>query len=539
MTPPGTSGSRRAGMLAPLFSLTSTRGWGIGEIGDIEIVARWLESAGQTVLQLLPLNEMPSGERSPYSSLSAMAIDPQFITMAAVEDFDAVGGERALSPSQRSTLEAVRVSPAIEYRRVRELKHAALRKAFTHFRDVQLAGGTRRAAAFHAYVDAQAWWLEEYALFRALHVKHGERAWTTWPEPLRTRNPDALATARAELADDILYRKYVQWIAGDQWGVARDRASGVALFGDLPFMVSGDSADVWSRQDEFRLDASVGVPPDAFSDTGQDWGLPPYDWDVLQARDFDWLRHRARRNADLFDGYRVDHLVGFYRTYVRSLDTGETAFVPADEADQTALGERVLGVFREPGTEIIAEDLGLVPDFVRESLARLDVPGYRVFRWERRWNEPGEPFRDPRDEYPRASVATSGTHDTEPLVIWWEGTSREEREAVLAIPSLRAKLAEDEARAAVEEHRLAHGMREVLIEALFESGSDLLILPIQDVFGWRDRINQPATVTDTNWTWRLPWPCDRLATTPEALAVATQMREWAERHKRLGRSRGR
>ena len=101
---------------------------------------------------------------------------------------------------------------------------------------------------------------------------------------------------------------------------ARERAGDVALFGDLPFMVSGDSADVWARQDEFRLDASVGVPPDAFSETGQDWGLPVYRWDVLAERDFDWLRHRARRNADLFDGYRVDHLVGFYRTYFRPHD---------------------------------------------------------------------------------------------------------------------------------------------------------------------------------------------------------------------------
>ena len=532
MTPPGTHGSRRSGILAPLFSLTSARSWGIGEIGDIETVARWLESAGQTVLQLLPLNEMPSGECSPYSSLSAMAIDPQFITMDAVEDFDAVGGEGALSPAHRSALEAVRVSPAIDYRRVRELKHAALRKAFAHFRDVELAGGTRRAAAFHAYVTEQAWWLEEYALFRALHVRHREQPWTSWPEPLRTRQLDALAAARAELADDILYRKYLQWLAGDQWGVARDRAAGVALFGDLPFMVSGDSADVWSRQDEFRLDASVGVPPDAFSETGQDWGLPPYDWDVLEARDFDWLRHRARRNADLFDGYRVDHLVGFYRTFVRSLDTGETTFVPAEEPDQIALGERVLGVFREPGTEIIAEDLGVVPDFVRESLDRLQVPGYRVFRWERRWHDPGQPFRDPRHEYPRASVATSGTHDTEPMIVWWEGAPRGEREAVMSIPSLRARLADDEVAAALDDHRLSHGMREALLETLFESGSDLLILPIQDVFGWRDRINQPATVGGTNWTWRLPWPCDRLVTTPESIAVASQMRAWAERHGR-------
>ena len=123
--------------------------------------------------------------------------------------------------------------------------------------------------------------------------------------------------ARVELDEDIRYRKYLQWVAGEQWAIARSRAKGVALLGDLPFVVSGDSADVWTRQDEFRLDVSVGVPPDAFSATGQNWGLPAYRWDVLTERDFPWLRQRGRRNADLFDGYRVDHLVGFYRMYVR------------------------------------------------------------------------------------------------------------------------------------------------------------------------------------------------------------------------------
>ena len=142
------------------------------------------------------------------------------------------------------------------------------------------------------------------------------------------------------LRDEILFRTYLQWIAGEQWNTARTRANGVALFGDLPFMVNGDSADVWSRQDEFGQDGSVGVPPDAFSATGQDWGLPPYLWDVLEDRDFDWLRLRAKRMAQLFDGYRVDHLVGFYRTYVRPRGGGAGVFTPADEPSQIALGEQ-------------------------------------------------------------------------------------------------------------------------------------------------------------------------------------------------------
>jgi 4-alpha-glucanotransferase len=529
--PPPRPATRRAGVLVPLFSIPSSRSWGIGEIPDIERMARWLEGGGQRLMQLLPINEMPPGETSPYSALSAMAIDPQFISLEALEDFAEIGGEAGLDAAARARLDAARVSPRVDYQSVRALKHAALRRAFAHFRDTEWKGGTRRASAFRAYMEQQAWWLDDYALFRAIHAQQQERPWTGWPDGLRSRAPEALAAARVDLADDIQFRQYLQWVAGDQWGTARDRAGSVALFGDLPFMVSGDSADVWARQDEFRMDVSVGVPPDAFSATGQDWGLPAYRWDVFRERDFDWLRNRARRNADLYDGYRVDHLVGFYRTCYRPLGGGAFAFTPDDEPSQRALGERVLGVFREPGSEIIAEDLGVVPDFVRESLACLDVPGYKVFRWERDWHRPGQPFHDPAS-YPASSVATSGTHDTEPMVIWWENAPLEERKALLEVPSVARHLAGDDRARLIEQAELPHGMREALLETLFASGSSLLILPVQDVFGWRDRINQPATIGDDNWTWRLPWPSDRLQTEPHAIAVANQLREWSARHAR-------
>jgi 4-alpha-glucanotransferase len=288
---------------------------------------------------------------------------------------------------------------------------------------------------------------------------------------------------------------------------------------------------VWARQDEFRLDASVGVPPDAFSETGQDWGLPVYRWDVFGERDFDWLRDRAHRNADLFDGYRVDHLVGFYRTYVRPHDGTSPQFIPEHQDAQLALGEQVLEVFREPGSEIIAEDLGVVPDFVRASLARLSIAGYKVFRWERDWHADGQPFKDPVTDYPPVSVATSGTHDTEPMVIWWEDAPRDEREAVLSIPSVRSLLTNDDLRA-VDAPTLPHVVHEALLETLFASGSNTLILPIGDIFGWRDRINQPATVSEDNWTWRLPWPSDRIAAEPAAMQVGQQLAEWCNRHRR-------
>jgi 4-alpha-glucanotransferase len=527
------TGPRRAGMLVPLFSLRSTHGWGIGEIGDIPAAAKWFESAGLSLLQLLPINELPLQETSPYSSLSAMAVDPQYLTLDHVEDFVALGGERGLEAELRTTLERVRAATAVDYHGVRRLKHVALRRAFERFRDTELRTDSRRGRAFHAFTEEQGWWLDDYALFRALHERLRPRPWTEWPHALRTRQAAALGEARLELADDVRYRQYLQWIAEEQWQAARAAAGRVALFGDLPFMVALDSADVWARQHDFRLDASLGVPPDAFSESGQDWKLPVYRWDVIAGSGFAWLRQRARRNAALFGGYRVDHLVGFYRTFSRPPDGGPGEFTPADEPSQLQLGEQVLTVFREPGAEIVAEDLGVVPDFVRASLARMEVPGCKVFRWERRWNVEGQPFADPA-EYPQLSMATSGTHDTEPMVTWWEEASRDERAAALAIPLVAGRLGADMCRAAVEMPSLSPVVRDAFLEALIASSAYLVILPVQDVFGWADRINTPATVNDQNWTWRLPWTLERFAFEPDAVAAARRLREWAAKYGRLG-----
>jgi 4-alpha-glucanotransferase len=525
------AGSRRAGLLIPLCAMPSSRSWGIGEIGDIPAMAQWLRSAGVHVLQLLPINEMPPGETSPYAALSAMAIDPQFISVGVLKDFVASGGERNIEAGLRTQLERVRVAPTIDYAGVRDLKHAVLRRAFARFREREWARDTTRAVALRAYIHSQAWWLDEYSLFRALHACWDARPWSEWPSALRERQPSAMAQSRLDLADDILYRQYLQWVANEQWDTARTESNGIALFGDLPFMVGADSADVWARQDEFRLDASVGAPPDAFSATGQDWNLPPYRWDVMAGRDFGWLRQRARRNAELFDGYRIDHAVGFYRTYVRPHDGGVPQYAPADQEAQVRLGERVLAVLREPGAEIVAEDIGVVPDFVFESLSRLSVPGFKVLRWERDPDADGQPLYDPAD-YPSVAVATSGTHDTEPMTVWWERAPVEEREAVLAIPSVRARLTDEQSASALAAPGFPDQLRDALIEALYASSANLLILPIHDVFGWRDRINEPGTVNATNWTWRLPWLCDRLSAEPEATGTAVRLRTWATRHGR-------
>jgi len=506
---------RRAGALVPLFSIPSTRSWGIGEIADLPVFAAWARGAGLSVVQLLPVNEMADGQSSPYSALSAMAIDPIFIAVRDVPEFVAIGEEEALTPQQRERLEAARGSRSVDHRSVRELKTEVLQTLFEQFLEEQWRPGSPRAAAMAAYLEREQWWLDDYALFRALHAERDGRYWLEWEPELSRREPDALQEARTRLEHEILYYAWLQWIAGEQWSEARRQSREAVILGDFPFMVSGDSADVWVRQNEFRTDASVGVPPDAFSESGQDWGLPVYRWDVHAQTGYAWLRQRARRCADLFDGFRVDHLVGFYRTFVREPNQ-TTCFVPAEQDAQQRQGERLLTLFRESGAHIIAEDLGVIPDFVRASLDRLDVPGMKVIRWEREWKIEGQPFKDPLG-YPAVSVAISGTHDTDTLAEWWDTADAGERARAVELPRLQAAgIGADEP--------FSERVRDALLESLFFAGSDLVLVPVQDIFGWRDRINTPALVSDENWSWQLPWPSDRLCSEAEPISRADFLR---------------
>ena len=513
---------RSAGLVVPLFSLHSSRSGGIGDIGDLAPLGAWMRRAGLHALQLLPVGTLPSGETSPYSALSAMAIDPVYVSLSDVTDFQALGGEVRLPLADQAALRATRSASFVQYDTVRQAKQSALRLAFSLFWDVNWVRTTARAGAFAAFVSWEEWWLEDYAFYSALRQRHGDRPWTEWPAPLRDRHPVALETARRELEQEILFHQYVQWIADMQWEAARQRLGEIRLFGDFAFMVSTDSADVWANQQVFRFDRTVGTPPDAFSATGQDWGLPVYRWDVLAEQDHRWLRQRARRMASLYDGYRVDHLVGFFRTYSRPLGEIVGSFDPDDEAQQRTQGERILQLFVATGAQVTAEDLGLIPDFVRASLTRLGIPGYKVLRWERDWHRPGQPWLDPTT-FPAASVATTSTHDIEPLALWWDRLDDRERATMLDALGLPR----------LPDAGFAPAIRDALLDQAYDAGSDLLLLPIQDVFGWSDRVNTPATVGEQNWTWKLPLSVETLSTDPEALERADALHALATGTRRL------
>ncbi|HTO98655.1 MAG TPA: 4-alpha-glucanotransferase [Myxococcales bacterium] len=500
---------RRAGLLLPLSAVRGPAG-DLGSYADAGRVAEWLLSAGCSLWQLLPLNEVSPGQDSPYSASSSCALEPVFIDLSAVPDLD------GLSHDEEQELLRLRREPRVDFEACRKVKRGALSRAFRRF--LQRGGaGDRDLQAFRA---GHAAWIEDWALYRALHEER-RRSWRDWEAPLRDREPAALAEARARLRERIDELCYVQWIADSQWrkGRAQANAKGVKVLGDLPFMVAGDSADVWSFQRFFRFDANVGVPPDAYSAEGQDWGLPVPRWEEMRSSGDPWLHQRAERAAELYDAFRVDHVVGLYRTYARPLDKSAPFFIPADEVRQKQQGERILQLLGEKA-EVLAEDLGTVPDFVRASLAAQEIPGTKVLRWE---NDQGVPRDVTR--FSHVSVAVTGTHDTEALASWWEGLESWEREHQLAQPQLAPLRGP-------EQEQYTPQTRSALLALAYAAASDALLIPVTDALGWRERMNTPGTVGPHNWTFRLPWTLEELFSAPEAVAAARELAHLGERHGR-------
>jgi len=516
---------RVAGVTVPLFSLRTASSWGIGSIADLAPFASWIREAGLSLIQLLPIAEGSGASASPYAALSAFGIDPIYIELDPVEGLGLTSGEATdvLDGEQRRLLAKLRAADTIDYQAVGTLKRKVLQAAFEvfHERESKVQGALGRE--FIRFMSEQSGWLDNFALFRALKTAHQGAPWWEWPVGLRDRDRDTLRRAQAALSREIIEIKYLQWVADRQWSHVRAelRSTGVELMGDLPFMVDRDSADVWSRRELFRMDMSVGVPADQFDEDGQDWGMPPYDWTAMERDSFAWLRQRCAYAGRLYDRFRIDHLVGFYRTYMRPLERRRDeigklvpgSFSPAGEAEQEAHGERVLRAMLDgcasAGARLIAEDLGSIPDFVRPSLERLGVPGYKVLIWEKEADE--RRFVDPKT-YPRLSVACFGTHDTEPVAAWWEGLDPEERAAVAELLGLREAQAPFSA-----------GIHGALCSRILGAGSELVLLLVQDLLGSRERINTPGTVGAHNWTYRLPAPIEVMREDPAIAAMLARV----------------
>lgn len=485
--PPPPLDRRASGLLLHLTSLPGP--YGIGDLGPAAFrFAGFLARAAQRWWQMLPV-EPPGFGDSPYNALSAFAGSPWLVSLERLAEDGLLDPADLAAPAD---LPADRV----DYARARAFKVPRLRRAAAAFPRLAPPG---LREAFEAFCRAEAWWLEDYALYAALKAAHGERSWTAWPAELRTRDPQALARARRELADVVDGERVLQFLFADQWAALRAhcRRLGVALLGDLPLYVAPDSADVWAHQALFRLDAGgepevvAGVPPDYFSATGQRWGTPLYRWDVLASDGYRWWLARLRHALARFDAVRLDHFIGFVRYWEIPAGDPDARGGRWVEGPGAALFEAAAAALGP--LPLVAEDLGSLTPEVTALRERFGFPGMQVLQFLLSDADDLEAVR----RIPVNTVVYTGTHDNDTAVGWFRSGGTDPTRTPPA----------ERARRRRRLRRLLGPGREVhwtLIRLAWESPAVLAIAPVQDLLGLGPtaRMNRPAT-EHGNWAWRL------------------------------------
>jgi len=495
---------RESGILLHITSLPSSHG-----IGGLGVRARrfadFLADAGQRIWQMLPLNPTDTAlGNSPYSSTSAFACNPLMISPEQMVEDGLLDPADARDPP---AFPAGRVA----YGPVTAHKTDLLRKACARW------GSGGQEEAYQAFLRRHEDWLPDYALFAALKDRFQGLPWNRWPPDLRDRRPEALREAREQLSGRVCFEQFVQYVFHCQWDALRDHCArrSVRLFGDLPFYVNLDSADVWTHPELFHLDPQkepvsvAGVPPDYFSRTGQLWGNPVYRWDRLLETGYTWWVRRLRRNLELFDLVRIDHFRGFAAYW--QVAAGEKtaingAWVPGPgDAFFHALERQF------PSMPIVAEDLGLITPDVRELMARFRLPGMKLLLFAFGGDPASNPYAP--HNHVRDCLIYTGTHDNNTARGWYEKEAgpedRGRLERYLGRPVGAGEVA-----------------REMVRLALM-SVARTAILPMQDVLGLGEeaRMNTPATAAG-NWEWQLA---------PEQLGedVARDLREMTAMYGRL------
>ena len=480
---------RRAGLLLHPASLPSRFG-----IGDLGVEARrfvdFLAAAGQSYWQIMPLGP-PGYGHSPYAATSAFAGNIALVSP------DGLAEAGLLDPADLADAPGF-PGEHIDFEKVLAYKRGVLERAFEGFKR-RRAADPALGRDYEERVGAVAAWLEDYALYAALKDEHGGAGWRAWAAPLARRQPSALAEARAALADRVEAHRFFQYVFLRQWLDLRAYANarGVQVIGDMPIFVSHDSADVWAHPDLFKLrpdgEPSVvaGVPPDAFSATGQRWGSPLYEWARLRDDGYAWWVARVRETLALVDVVRLDHFRGFAACWEVPAEH-ETAERGAwVEAPGRELLRAITGAFPGGDLPIIAEDLGTITPDVHELRDAFGLPGMRVLQFA--WSG------DPHDahlphESPQNVVAYTGTHVNDSVMGW-----RAARERPDASEAERNELHNCRRYLAVSGEELNWDF----IRAVHMSVAALAIVPLQDALGLgsESRMNTPGRA-DGNWAWR-------------------------------------
>jgi 4-alpha-glucanotransferase len=474
---------RASGILLHPTSLPGK--YGIGDFGgEARRFVDFLSDAKQTYWQILPLGPTGYGD-SPYQCFSAFAGNTNLISPQKIVE-DGFLTEREIKPKKKFPAGRVDYGAVVEY------KNGLLKKAFERFRQTD---DRAIADAFHRFCDENWFWLEDYALFRALKLERNHVSWQEFEEPLKLRRPEALAEARETLDEEIFAQKYYQFTFFKQWRELKNYANGknIKIVGDVPIFVALDSSDVWCNPTQFKLNEDgsakvvAGVPPDYFSKTGQLWGNPIYDWENMRADGFEWWKARVAAMLQTVDIVRVDHFRGFAAAW--EVPGGDATAVNGKWVDVP--GEELFYALKNAFGELPfwAEDLGVITDDVKKLRDEFNFPGMKILQYAFGGDASNH---DLPHNYIKNCVAYTGTHDNETTVGWFEvrmeNESQMRRDRDFCLKYLNTDGEE---------------IHWDFIRAIWASVADTAIAPMQDVLGLGNeaRMNLPASKSG-NWYWR-------------------------------------
>jgi 4-alpha-glucanotransferase len=478
------------GINTPLFSIRSHQSGGIGEFLDLKLLIDWLSPLGFNVIQLLPI--YASGQDpSPYNAISANALNPIYLTLRALPYIE----------NHPDLIQAIDLlsrynsSPKIQYLEVKEEKDKILRayaeRELQHF---------AQDPHFQNFLNQNPWVIP-YAKFKALKRRNGGKNWTDWPKDQETDS----------LQSDINGFSLIQFLAYEQMSSIKTYADqkNVLLMGDIPILVSPDSADVWNHPELFDLSMAAGAPPDMYNQEGQKWGFPPYNYEALKKEDFRFWKERLSCASRLYHLFRIDHIVGFFRIWAMGKDNKATDghFDPKDEAKWMPQGNMMLDLMLANSPMLpIGEDLGVVPNATRALMKTLGIPGTKVIIWERNWNT--DKSFIPFSKYPLDSLTTVSTHDSEPITEWWIANPED------------AKLIAQENHWDYSSPMSSEQLFQIL-KASHHTSSLFHINLLQEYLSlfpeltWghpeSERINFPGIVSPSNWTYRYKLPIEDIA----------------------------
>jgi (1->4)-alpha-D-glucan 1-alpha-D-glucosylmutase len=539
-----------------LYGLRSHRNWGIGDFTDLAALCERSGASGAGVVGVSPLHALfphNPAHASPYSPSSRLFVNALYLDVEAIEDFAECEAARELvgSPAFAARLAALREPSEVDYPGVAAAKREALELVYASFRTRHLQRDTARARAFDAYRRQRGETLERHALHEALQehcFAHDRSAWgwPAWPERYRHPGAPAVAAFARSHRERVGFFAYLQWQAELQRATAarraRDGGLAIGLYADLAVSVDRGGAESWTWQGLYAA-ASVGAPPDAFNPEGQNWGLPPIVPSRLAATGFAPFIATLRANMRDAGALRIDHVMALMRLFW--VPEGST---PAQGAYVRYPFDELLALLALESHRhrclVIGEDLGTVPDEVREALAEHDVLSYRVLLFER---DAGGGFRPP-DAYPERALATASTHDLPTLAGWWEGRDIETRASLALIDAGerdRQHWSRGEDRARLLRALAANGslpanasadpdawptMTAALAAAiqayLAATPSALVIVQLEDVLLVREQANLPGTVDEhPNWRRKLPHAIDDALDGEAFRALAKRLRD--------------